>query len=194
MRKTLRKRNNKNKKSKKYGGLKYKLGTSTTRRTGPGSVINSYQFSDEMNPITPKITNSLPEVIETNLYRVDTSPNRNDDYKFHNLFMTHINLNDVDDFVVIEKVINNNFLSIVENLNRSAGSTSNNNLRKEYTVNDIKLNEFSIKFLDNNSKNIFIQGKIYVTDFNKINKPLRQNLISKLNEDVVGEIAKYSTG
>jgi len=199
MRKTLRKRNNKNKKSKKYGGFRYTLGTTTRVADMPGSTITRYALSDQITPIEPKVS-KLPEVIETNLSRVDTSPNRSNDYRYHSLFLSRIHINDVNDLIVINKVINNKFLSIVEELNRTKTvSTSNTNvrqnLRKEYTVNDIKLNDFSIQFINNNDPNtIFIQGKMYVTDFNKINKPLRANLVGKLNEDVVGEIAQYSTG
>ena len=178
----LRKNKNRRNKTKK-GGTRFIFGKSTN--TNYGTVDR--QYNNIPTPVTNKNPSRLPVASATYINEVSKNPNKNPNYVYHSLFMSEIRNMIDNDFDTIKFTINEFLRDFLEKLNNE-----NNNMNKiKFSEKDIKINDFKYTIGGENGNNINMDGSIYVTDINRLNKGLNKSL-NRLPSDIVDhEINQY---
>jgi hypothetical protein len=171
---------------KQKGGINYLIGNLNKDRNGYVQSKNvSDNFAQLSNSLEPN--QSLPNLHITNLEMVSVLPNKDNNFIYHSLFIAQIVKNLSGELETINWSITKFFTDLLNKLN----SNSENNPNKvKYGMKDIKINDFKFE-IKNEINTINISGNVYISNFNKVNLQIENNVYDKMPDDTNNIIKEY---
>ena len=138
-------------------------------------------------PIIIEANQSLPNLHITNLEMVSIFPNKDNNFIYHSLFIAQIDKNILGELETINWSITKFFNDLLNKLNLNS---ENNPSMIKYGLKDIKINDFKFE-IKTEINTIIISGNVYITDINKLNSQIENNVYDKMPDDTNNIIKEY---
>jgi hypothetical protein len=186
---TNKKSKTKTQKKTQKGGIHYLIGNVNKDRNG---YTQSKNLSNNFTLLSNKIEDnqSLPNLHITNLEMVSVFPNKDNNFIYHSLFIAQIDKNISGELDTIHWSITKFINDLLNKLNLNSENNNPNNVK--YGLKDIKINDFKFE-IKNEINTIIISGNVYISNINKLNLQIENNVYDKMPDDTNNIIKEYMT-
>ena len=118
---------------------------------------------------------------------VSVFPNKDNNYIYHSLFIAQIDNNISGELDTINWSITKFVNDLLNKLNLNI---TNNPNKVKFGLKDIKINDFKFE-IKNEINTINISGNVYISNINKLNLQIENNVYDKMPDDTNNIIKEY---